>query len=120
MTSLELRKLIVKLRNENKLLIGVMSKTVGKSKSIIHNIFRKLEETGSYEVKKPPDWSRKTTARKDRWSGNELKKDRFATATAISKRAYANLGIEISWHTISQRLNEIDLNSQVASSKPYI
>ena len=48
------------------------------------------------------------------------KKDRFTTATAITKRADANLGIKTSRHTISRRLNEINLNSRVASTKPYI
>ena len=95
MTSLELRKLIVKLRNEDKLSIGDISKTVGKSKGVIHSILRKLEETGSREAKKPPSRPKKTTAMEDRWIGNEQKKDRFATATAISKRANANLGIKI-------------------------
>ena len=100
-TSLELRKLIVKLHNEDKLLIGDILKTVGKSKSVIHSILRKLEPTGSCEAKKPPDRPRKTTARKDRWIGNVSKKDRFVTATAISKRADTNLAIKISRHTIS-------------------
>ena len=70
-TSLELRKVIVKLRNEDKLSIGDISKTVGKSKSVIHSILRKLEETGSCEAKKSPGRPRKTTAREDRWIGNE-------------------------------------------------
>ena len=48
------------------------------------------------------------------------KKDQFATATAICKRANADFGIKISRYTISQGLNEINLNSQVASTKPYI
>ena len=47
-------------------------------------------------------------------------KDRFPTTTAISKRANANLGIRISKHTISRRLNEINLHSRVASTKLYI
>ena len=82
MTSLELRKLIIKLRNEDQLTSGDISKTVGKSKSVI-------EESVSREAKKPP------TAREDRWIGNESKKDRFATAiaTTIFKGANANLGI---------------------------
>ena len=42
------------------------------------------------------------------------------TATSISKRADDNLGIKISRHTISRRLNEINLNGRVASTKPYI
>ena len=60
---MEFRKLIVKLRNENKLSIGDVSKAVGKSKSVIHSILRKIEETGSCEAKKPPVKPRKTTAR---------------------------------------------------------
>ena len=36
------------------------------------------------------------------------------------KRANANLGIKISRHTITQKLNEINKNSQVASMKPCI
>ena len=34
--------MIVKLCNEDKFLIGDISKTVGKSKSVIHSILRKL------------------------------------------------------------------------------
>ena len=63
--SLENRKLRVKFRNEDKLSVGDISKTVGKSKSGIHSILRKLLETGSCEAKKPPDRPRKTTARED-------------------------------------------------------
>ena len=120
MISVEIRKLIVKLYNEDKLLIGNISKTVGKSNSVIYSILRKLEETESCEAKKQPCRPRKTTAREDKWIGNESKKDRIATTTTISKRANAKLGIKILRHTISQRLNEINLNSWVASTKPYI
>ena len=67
--SLEL--LIVKLCNEDKLSIGDISKTVGKSRSVLHNILRELEETGLCEAKKPPGRPRKTTAREDRWIGNQ-------------------------------------------------
>ena len=94
-----------------KLLIGDISKTVGKSKSVIHSILTKLEETGSCEAKKPPDRLRKTTAGEDRWIGNESKKDRFVIATTISKSDNTNLGIKISKHTISRRFNEINLNN---------
>ena len=120
MTSLELRKLIVKLHNEDKLSIGNISKTVGKSKSVINSILKKLRETGSCETKKPPGRPRKTTAREDRWIGNESKKDWFAIATAISKRTNANFDIKISRHSIFWRFKERNLNSQVASMKSYI
>ena len=100
---------IVKLRNEDKLSIRDISKNLGKSKSVIHSILRKLEETGSCEVKKPPGWPRKTTTREDRRIGNESKKDRFATAATISKGANADLGIKIPKQTISRRPDEINL-----------
>ena len=61
-TSLELRKLILKLHNEDELSIGNISETVGKSESII---LGRLEETGSCEAKKPSGRPWKTTA-KDR------------------------------------------------------
>ena len=99
---------------------GDISKNVEKSKSVIHSILRKLEEAGSHEAKKPPGRPKKTTAREDRWIGNESKKDSFATANAMSKRADANLGINISRYTISRRLNEINFYSWVVSTKPYI
>ena len=118
--SMELRKLIVNLRNEDKLSIGDISKTVGKFKCVIHSILRKLEENVSCQTKKPTGRPKKTIAREEWWVDNESNKDRFATATAISKRANTNLGIKISMHTISRRLNEINLNSRVASTKSYI
>ena len=93
---------------------------MGKSKSVLHSILRKLEETGSCKAENTPGRSRKNTAREDRWIGNESKEDRFVTASIISKRANANLGIKISRHTISWKLNEINLNSRVTSTKPYI
>ena len=37
-TSLELRKLVLKLRNEDKLSMRILKKTMGKSKSVIHRI----------------------------------------------------------------------------------
>ena len=91
--------------------LGIFQRLWKKSKSVIYSILRKLEETGSCEAKKPSGRPRKTTAREDRWIGNESKNDRFATATAISKRANANIGFKISRHDISRRLNEINLNS---------
>ena len=71
--------------------------------------FKKLEETKSWETQKSPVRPSKT----DRLVSNESKKDRFATATAISKRANANLGIKISRHTISRRPKKINLNSRI-------
>ena len=68
---LELRKLIVKLRNEDKLPIGDSSKTVWKSKRVINSILRKCEKNRLCEAKKPPGKPRKTTERENGWIGNE-------------------------------------------------
>ena len=53
-SSLELKKLIVKLRNDDKVSMEDISKNLGKSKSVIHRTLRKLEATVSCEAKKPP------------------------------------------------------------------
>ena len=58
--------------------------------------------------------------REKEWLLMNKKKDRFATATGISKRLNSNLGIKVSRQTISWRLNKIDLNCRVASTMPYI
>ena len=55
----------------------------GESKSVILSILRKLEETVSCEIKKPPGRPWKTSANEDRWFGNESKKDWFATEIAL-------------------------------------
>ena len=43
LTSLEVRKLIVKLRNEDKHSIGEIANIDKKSKSVIHDILKKFE-----------------------------------------------------------------------------
>ena len=81
LTPLEVRKLIVKLHNEDKHLIGEIANIVRKSKSIVHGILKKFEETGSCEAKKSPVRPRKTTAKTDLsklfWG--------FATYTQVAK-----------------------------------
>ena len=99
--------------------LGIFQRLLGNLK-VLFIFSANLRKLGHVKPKKPPGRSGKTTARKDRWIGNESKKDRFATATAISKRANANLGIRISKRTIPQRLNEVNLNCLVGSTKPYI
>ena len=107
--SLELRKLIVKLCNKDKLSIRNISKTVRKAKSVIHSILRKLEETGSCKAKKLPGRPRKTTAREDmNW--------RWIIKGSICDK---NLDMKVSRQTIFRRLNEIKLNSRVASTNFY-
>ena len=100
MTSLELRKLIVKLRNEDKLSVGDISKIA------VHSILRKLEETGSCGAKNLLARPGKLLQTEERWIGNESRKDRLATATVIAKRANGNIDIKISRHTISWILDE--------------
>ena len=81
LTSLEVRKLVVKLRTDDKHSIGEIANIVKKSKSVIHGILKKFEETGSCEAKKSPGRPRKTTAKTDLpklfWG--------FATYTQVAK-----------------------------------
>ena len=82
-------QVIGNLRNEDKPTIGDISKTLGISKCVIRSILRKLGHVkpGNHleGVGKQPHG--KT------WFGNEWKKDQFATAIAIYKRANTNLSI---------------------------
>ena len=119
-TSLELIELIVKLRNEDKHSIDDIANIVKKSKSVIHGILKKLDETGSCEAKKPPDRPSKTTSREDKFIKLQAKKDRFTTAADIANKIKDNLGVNVSRHTVSRRLNEQRLMARTPSTKPFI
>ena len=69
-----------------------------------------MKEILSCQDKKPPDRPRNASARKKDGLVMNKKKAQFATATAISKSANTNLGVKISKHTISRRLDEINWN----------
>ena len=45
-TSLELREVILKLRNDDKHSIGDIANIVKKSKRVIHGVLKKFDETG--------------------------------------------------------------------------
>ena len=117
--SLELRELIVKLRNEDKHSIGDIANIVKKSKSVIHGILKKFDETGSCEAKKPPGRPRKTTSREDRFITLQAKKDRFTTAAEIANKIKDNLGVHVSRYKVSRRLNEQRLMARTPSTKPF-
>ena len=104
MTSLEVRNLIVRLRNEDKHSIGEISNIVKTSKNDFHDILNKLEESGSYEAKNPPGRPRKTTSKDDRNVRLQAKKNKFSTATDISRKVKDILCIDVSRHTVSQCL----------------
>ena len=91
-----------------------------KSKSVVHVILKRFEKTGLYEAKKPPGRPRKTTARDDKWITLKSKKDQFATATDVSKKSRDYLGIKVSGHSVSRRLNKEHLIARAPSTKPFI
>ena len=109
----------MKLRNEDKHSTGEIANVVKKSKSVIHGILKKSKETGSCEAKNSPGRPKKTTAKTDRWI-TLPSKNRFATATDIAKVVKDSLGINVSRHTVSRRLNEKNLFARVPSTKPFI
>ena len=119
-TSLELRELTVKLRNEDKHSIGDIANIVKKSKSVIHGILKKFDETGLCEAKKPFGRPRKTTSREDRFITLQAKNDRFTTAADITNKIKDNLGVNLSRHTVSRRLSEQRLMARTLSTKPFI
>ena len=93
-TSLGLRKLTVKLCIEDKLSIGDISKSVWISKSFIHGVLRKIQETGSCEAKKPPGRPRKTTEMEDRWIGKESKRIDLRQKPLYQKELMLNLALK--------------------------
>ena len=73
-TPLPIRQQIIKLRTKNKLSIGAIAKIVSKSKSVVHDILKVYNDTGSCEAKKSPGRPRITTKREDRAMVNLVKK----------------------------------------------
>ena len=50
----------------------------------------------------------------------QAKKDRFTTAADIANKIKDNLGVNLSRHTVSRRLNEQRLMARTPSTKPFI
>ena len=50
----------------------------------------------------------------------QAKKDRFTTAADIANKVKDNLGVNVSRHTVSRRLNEQRLMARTPSTKPFI
>ena len=88
-----LRNLIVKLRNEDKLLIGDILKTVGKSKSVIPRILRKLGQlkTRNHQV----DQGKLLQGKINGFVINKKRIDLLQQPLSL-KEQFANLGIKIS------------------------
>lgn len=119
-TPLPIRQQIIKLRTKNKLSIGAIAKIVSKSKSVVHDILKVYNDTGSCEAKKSPGRPRITTKREDRAMVNLVKKDRFKTAAAISREISIHLENPSSRKTVSRRLAEQNLLARVPVVKPLI
>ena len=62
----------------------------------------------------------KTTSREDRFITLQAKKDRFTTAADIANKIKDNLGVNVSRHTVSRKLNEQRLMARTPSTKPFI
>lgn len=108
---------IVKLRNEKKT-IEEISKQVKRSKSVVSRVLTLYNATGRLTNSKKPGRPRKTTVREDRVMQRLALKDRFLTASQISKDI-ADV-TDVSRQTVSRRLHEIGLYARSPVKKPLI
>ena len=78
---------------KNNLSIGVaIAEIVNKSKSVVHGILKVYNDYGSSEARKSTDRPRITTKREDCAIVKLVKKDRFKTAAAVSRKMSIQLG----------------------------
>lgn len=119
-TPLPIRQQIIKLRKKDNLSIGAIAKIVDKSKSVVHNILKVYDDSGSCKARKSTVRPRKTTEREDPAMVKLVKKDRFKTAAAVSREMSIVLEKNISRRTVSRRLVDHNLLSRAPVVKPLI
>lgn len=74
--------------------------------SVVCNLWKQFQDTGSVERKPGQGRPRATTAREDRQLSLLARRNRGATASQLSRDLYAATGKRVSRVTVSKRLNE--------------
>ena len=86
---------------KDNLIIGNIVEIVNKSKSVVHGILKVYHYHGSSEARKSTGRPRITIKREDRAMVKLVKKDRFKSATAVSREMSIQLGKPLSRKTVS-------------------
>ncbi|GBN21748.1 hypothetical protein AVEN_258184-1 [Araneus ventricosus] len=77
--------------------------------SVVCNLWKQFQDTGSIERKPGQGRPRATTATEDRYLSIIARRNRGATASQLSRDLYASTGIRVSRVTVSKRLRETGL-----------
>ncbi|GBM73355.1 hypothetical protein AVEN_37604-1 [Araneus ventricosus] len=77
--------------------------------SVVCNLWKQFQDTGSIERKPGQDRPRATTATEDRYLSLIARRNRGATASQLSRDLYAATGTCVSKVTVSKRLHETGL-----------
>ncbi|GBM14259.1 hypothetical protein AVEN_167339-1 [Araneus ventricosus] len=77
--------------------------------SVVRNLWKQFQDTGSIERKPGQGRPRATTATEDRYLSIIARRNRGATASQLSRDLYAATGTRVSRVTVSKRLHETGL-----------
>ncbi|GBM06186.1 hypothetical protein AVEN_167074-1 [Araneus ventricosus] len=86
--------------------------------SVVCNLLKQFQDTGSIERKPGQGRPRATTATEDRYLSIIARRNRGATASQLSRDFYAATGTRVSRVTVSKRLHETGLFARPAVSVP--
>lgn len=109
---------VVQMKSDG-LPVSAIAREVGRSKSVISRILKLYNDTKSFKSRKKAGRPRKASPREDRLIQRLSMGDRFDTAAGIS-RQITDVGLEVSRHTVSRRMNEARLNARSPAIKPLI
>lgn len=117
--SVDFRNAIIKLRNDG-ISFGQISTMLQCPKSTVHSIVKKYFREGTFLSLPRSGRPRITTVREDRIIQRCVKKNRRASANALSIQLNKTNNIIASPSTIRNRLRQIDLHGRMAKKKPFI
>lgn len=118
-TSLDIRKVVIKLHNEGKVSREI-AKILAIGKSTVNDIINKFKTTGTLEDKYCPGRPRKTTNRVDKVIKRKAVADVKKNAAIIARELREENLADISQSTVSRRLTEVGLFGRVGVKKPRI
>lgn len=118
-TSLDIRKVVIKLHNEGKVSREI-AKILAIGKSTVNDVINKFKTTNTLKDKSCPGRPRKTTNRVDKVIKRKAVADVKKNAAIIARELREENLADISQSTVSRRLNEVGLFGRVGVKKPLI
>ena len=97
-----------------------IGRNAGRSKSVILRILKLHNDTNSFNITKKAGLLRQTSSQEDRMIQKLSIGDRFGRAAGIFQYLFSNLGKEVSRHTVSRRLSQVERKARSPAIKPLI